>query len=104
MTHVFVATGSGTAAYKLAHGRLHRLWGNSAAGTSPVVAGGLLRVYDPNGGLNVYHAGSGKRVRSLPAASGRWNSPIVAGQRVYLPTGDANAHETSGELSIYRIR
>jgi hypothetical protein len=100
-TRVFVATGGGTAAYKLAGGRLHRLWQSSSAGTSPVVAGSLLWVYDPNGRLNVYRVGSGKRVRSLPAPSGHWNSPIVAGNRVYLPTGDANAHRTSGELSIY---
>jgi outer membrane protein assembly factor BamB len=103
-TRVFVATGSGTAAYKLAHGRLKRVWGKSTAGTSPVVAGGLLWVYDPNGALNVYRPGSGKRVRSLPVPSGHWNSPIVAGKRVYVPTGDANAHQTTGELSIFRIR
>jgi hypothetical protein len=42
--------------------------------------------------------------RALPAPSGHWNSPIIAGKRVFLPTGDANSHDTSGELSIYRIR
>ena len=32
--------------------------------------------------------------------SGHWNSPIVAGGRVYLPTGSANSHSTRGSLSI----
>jgi outer membrane protein assembly factor BamB len=98
---VFVATGSGTSAYELSHGRLHVAWENSTAGTSPVIAGGLVWVYDPNGGLNAYRVSSGKLVRSLPAPSGHWNSPIVAGGRVYLPSGDANDHSTSGELTIY---
>jgi outer membrane protein assembly factor BamB len=67
-----------------------------------VIAGGLLWVYDPSGGgLNVYRT-SGKLVRNLPAPSGHWNSPIVAGGRVYLPSGNSNDHATDGELSIYR--
>jgi outer membrane protein assembly factor BamB len=98
---VFVATGSGTSAYELSRGRLHVAWQNSTAGTSPVIAGGLVWVYDPNGGLNVYRVSSGKLVRSLPAPPGHWNSPIVAGGRVFLPSGDANDHSTSGELTIY---
>lgn len=98
---VYVATGSGTTAYKLSDGRLHVAWENSTAGTSPVIAGRLVWVYDPNGALNAYRLSSGKLVRTLPAPSGHWNSPIVAGGRVYLPTGDANSHSTSGELSIY---
>ncbi len=101
-TMAFVATGGATAAYRLAHGRLHAVWRNSTPGTSPVVAGGLLWVYDPSGALDVYRATSGRRLRSLPAPSGHWNSPIVAAGRVYLPTGDANSHSTSGELSIYQ--
>ena len=36
----FVATGGGTAAYALRGGRLHALWQNATAGTSPIVAGG----------------------------------------------------------------
>lgn len=98
---VYVATGSGTTAYKLSHGRLHVVWENSTAGTSPVIAGALVWVYDPGGALNAYRLSSGKLVRSLPAPSGHWNSPIVAGGRVYLPSGDANDHSTSGKLSIY---
>jgi outer membrane protein assembly factor BamB len=99
----FVATDSGTSAYRLSHGRLHVAWENSTAGTSPVIAGGLVWVYDPNGGLNAYRVSSGKLVKSLPAPAGHWNSPIVAGGRVYLPSGDANNHSTSGELTIYGV-
>ena len=69
-----------------------------------MLAGGLLWVYDPNGGLNVYKPSDGSLVRRLPAPSGHWNSPIVAGGRVYLPSGNSNDHATSGVLSIYRVR
>jgi outer membrane protein assembly factor BamB len=100
-TRAFVATGGGTAAYALRGGRLHLLWQNATAGTSPIVAGGVLWVYDPRGALDAYQPGSGRLIRRLPAPSGHWNSPIVAGGRVYLPTGDANQHATSGSLSIY---
>jgi outer membrane protein assembly factor BamB len=99
-TMVFVATGSGTAAYRLSGGRLHVAWRNSNGGTSPVIAGGLVWVYDPGGALNVYRATSGKRVRRFDAPPGHWNSPIVAGGRVYLPTGNANDRRTTGSLSI----
>jgi hypothetical protein len=102
LTEAFVATGGGTAAYKLVGGRLRVAWHNGSGGTSPVLAGGLLWVYDAGGGLNVYRPSSGKLIRRLPAPSGHWNSPIVAGGRVYLPSGDANNHATSGVLSIYR--
>jgi outer membrane protein assembly factor BamB len=103
VTEAFVATGGGTAAYRLSGGRLHTVWQNGNGGTSPVLAGGLLWVYDPSGALDVYRPGSGRLVRRLPAPPGHWNSPIVAGGRAYLPTGNANDHETSGTLSIYKI-
>jgi outer membrane protein assembly factor BamB len=99
-TLAFVATGGGTAGYRLVKGRLHRIWEHSSGGTSPVIAGSLLYVYDPGGGLNVYRPGSGKLVRSFDLPGGHWNSPIVAGGRVYVPTGDANEHSTSGDLFI----
>jgi outer membrane protein assembly factor BamB len=98
---LFVATGRGTAAYRLRSGRLHVVWSNATAGTSPVLAGRVLWVYDPRGGLNAYRPGDGRLLRHWGAPSGHWNSPIVAGGRVYLPTGNANAHETAGSLSIY---
>jgi hypothetical protein len=100
-TRVFVATDAGTAAYRLGGGRLHPEWRNATPGTSPVIAGKLLWVYDPAGGLNVYRAGTGKLIRNLPAPPGHWNSPIVAGGRAYLPSGDANSHDTTGVLTIY---
>jgi outer membrane protein assembly factor BamB len=100
-THVFVATGGGTAGYALRGGRLHVLWQNPTAGTSPILAGGVLWVYDPTGALDAYRPDSGRLIRRLPAPPGHWNSPIVAGGRVYLPTGNANQHATSGSLSIY---
>jgi hypothetical protein len=107
-SYVFVADGSGTAAYVLGlvngRPRLATVWQNGTGGTSPVLAGGLLYVYDPGGALNVYRPASGRRVASLQAAGGHWNSPIAVGGRVILPTGDANAHSTGGEIFIYHVR
>jgi outer membrane protein assembly factor BamB len=105
---VFVGDGSGTSAYVLggtaAHPRLHVAWRSSSAGTSPVIAGGLLYVYDPGGTLDVYAPTTGRRLASFPAGSGHWNSPIVVGGRVILPVGDANDHATSGTLDIFHLR
>src|SRR4051812_564526 len=91
---VFVATDSGTNAYRVRGGKLKRVWSRSDAGTSPVVAGGLLYVYDPSGALNIYVPKSGRRLRTLSARSGHWNSPIAIAGRVWLPEGDANEHAT----------
>ena len=103
-TWLFVANGSATTAYRLTGGRLAAAWANETPGTSPVVAGGLLYVFDPAGGrLNVYRPQSGRRIAALPAGSGHWNSPIVVAGRIALPEGDANAHETSGVLDVYRL-
>jgi outer membrane protein assembly factor BamB len=104
--YVFVADNSGTAAYLLRFGagpRLVTAWQNGNPGTSPVLAGGLLYVYDPGGVLRVYGPARGSLLATLPAASGHWNSPIVVGGRVILPTGNANDHATSGELSIFHV-
>lgn len=105
--YLFVADDSGTAAYRLyviGGPRLVSLWHSGSGGTSPVLAGGLLYVYDEQAGnLKVYDPLRGRLLRTLPAASGHWNSPIVAGGRIILPTGNANDHSTSGELFIYHL-
>ncbi len=98
---VFVATGSGTAAWVLRGGRLHPLWSNGAGGTSPVVAGGLL--YVAGSGINVYVPSTGQRVATLPIGSIHWQSPIVADGRVAVAEGNANLHRTSGILDLYRL-
>jgi outer membrane protein assembly factor BamB len=79
-------------------------WKNTTGGTSPVVAGNLLWIYDYQGGaLDVYEPTSGTRLGSLPAGTGHWSTPIVIDGRVALPEGDANRRETSGVLNIYRL-
>lgn len=104
--HVFVADGSGTSAYRLrvaGRPRLITQWSNGTAGTSPVLAGDLLYVYDPGGAVRVYSPATGRLLRSLPAAAGHWNSPIVVGGRIILPTGNGNDHSGHGELFIYHL-
>jgi outer membrane protein assembly factor BamB len=106
-TYVFVADGSGTSAYLVLRGRPPRLrvtWANGNGGTSPVLAGGLLYVYDPGGGgVRVYLPFRGREIASLPAPSGHWNSPIVVGGRVIVPTGDYHDHADSGQLLIFHL-
>jgi hypothetical protein len=98
---LIAADNGATQAWSLRGGRLHSVWRSGVPGTSPVIAGGLLYVYDPNGGLTVYQPGGGL-VTTLDAGGGHWNSPIVTDGRVALPEGDANAHATSGVLDIWR--
>jgi hypothetical protein len=96
-TFVFVTTGGGTTAYTVRARRLKPVWGNQHAGTSPIVAGGLLYVYDPTGGgLRVYQPASGRSETTLAAGSGHWNSPVVAGGHLVLGEGDANDHRSAG--------
>jgi hypothetical protein len=104
VTWLFAADNGGTAAWRFRSGRLSQAWRNATGGTSPVVTGGLLWVYGPGGGLNVYVPASGKLVATLACGSGHWNSPIVADSRVALPEGNANNHATSGVLDIWRLR
>jgi hypothetical protein len=101
-TYVFVADGSATAGYQLVtagHPRLKLIWQQESAGTSPVVAGGLLYVFDPGGTLNIRRA----LVRALPAASGHWNSPIVTGGRIVEPTGAYGSSASSSTIDIYHL-
>lgn len=102
-TWLIAADGGATQAWSLRGGHLRSVWRRGNAGTSPVIAGGLLWVYDPGEGLLVYRLPSGKLVTTLSAGSGHWNTPIVADGRVALPEGDANSDATSGVLDIWRL-
>ncbi len=102
-TWLFAADNGGTAAWRYRNGHLTGVWQHPTGGTSPVVAGGLLWVYNPGGGLNVYKPASGALVATLPAGGGHWNSPIVVDGHVALPEGNANDHATSGVLDIWSV-
>jgi hypothetical protein len=102
-TWMFAADGGGTEAWVVDGGRLTSKWKNSNGGTSPVVAGGLLYVYDPSGHLRIYQPATGAAVATLDCGAGHWNSPIVLAGMVVLPEGNANRHETSGVLNIWRL-
>ena len=100
-TWMFAADNGATAAWRFRNGHLTQAWHNSTGGTSPVVAGGLLYVYAPGGGLNVYVPATGKLVTTLPCGGGHWNSPIVVDGRIALPEGNANDHATAGVFDIW---
>lgn len=100
-TWIFVADNDGTAAWTLRGDALQEKWHNDHGGTSPVVADGMLFVYDPHGGLYVYDAASGRQLDKLASGSGHWNSPIVVDGRIALPEGNANDHATSGVFNIW---
>ncbi len=104
-TTVFVADENGTAAYVLRAGRLYQAWENGTPGTSPVMAGGLLYVYDPSGGgIYVYRPASAQPIARLAGASGHWNSPIVVDGHVVEPEGNANDHQLTGSIEIFSAR
>ena len=104
-TTVFATTDAGTAAYTVTRsGRLQQRWANQTAGTSPLLAGGLLYVYDPGGALLIYAPLSGHLLARLPAGSGHWNAPVIGDGRIALPVGDANDHQTAGNLDLYTPR
>jgi PQQ-like domain len=102
----FVTKSESTTAYRLSggeHPRLHKVWRKLREGTSPVVAGGLLYVFEQiEGRIVVYRPATGKRVGTLPAGRGHWNSPIVADGRIALGVGNANAGPATGVLQIWR--
>jgi outer membrane protein assembly factor BamB len=99
---LFAADNGGTTAWTLTNGRLEARWKNSNGGTSPVIAGGLLYVYDPGGGLRVYQPQTGELLTKLECGSGHWNSPIVVDGRIVLPEGNANHRGAMGILDIWR--
>ena len=101
-TTVFIADEHATGAYVLRHGLLYRAWESPEPGTSPVMAGGLLYVYDPDaGGIYVYRPGSPRPIAHLPGEAGHWNSPIVVDGHIVEPEGNANSHELTGRLEIF---
>ena len=101
-TTMFLADEAGTAAYVLRGGRLLRAWENPTPGTSPVMAGGLVYVYDLSaGGIYVYRPDSPRPIAKLPGSPGHWNSPVVADGHVIEPEGNANDHSESGTLDIF---
>jgi hypothetical protein len=103
-TLFFAADLQSTAAWTFSNGTLTLLWHNSNVGTSPVIAGGLLFIYDQGGhGVRVYDPASGSQITTLPAGVGHWNSPIVADGRIAVPEGSSNDHASSGILDIYRL-
>ncbi len=102
-TWMFAADDGGTAAWQVRSGRLREQWRNHTGGTSPFEADGLLFVYAPDGGLNVYEATSGKPIATLPCGRGHWNSPIVVDGRIILPEGNANSRATRGVLDIWTL-
>lgn len=103
-TWMFAADTGATTAWTISNGQFTEVWSNSTPGTSPVVAGGLLYVYDPNGALHIYDPAVGRVLASLGCGRGHWNSPIVAGGRIALPEGNANEHATAGVLNIWTPR
>jgi outer membrane protein assembly factor BamB len=101
-TTMFIGDEHATAAYALRRGRLYQAWQNDTPGTSPVLAGGLLYVYNPDaGGIDIYLPGSPHPIAILPGLPGHWNSPIVLDGHIVEPEGDANDHSTSGALDIF---
>ena len=101
-TWLFAADGGATAAWTYRAGTLTKAWSDSHRGTSPIVAGGMLYVYDTGGTLRVYDPTTGRIVAELASGGGHWNSPIVVDGRIALPEGNANDHRTSGVLDIWR--
>jgi hypothetical protein len=104
-TTVFVADFDATGAYALRGGRLQQVWIDHNAGTSPIVAGGLLYVYEPNGGgIEVYDpGGSSHPIAELPGTPGHWNNPIVVDGHVVEPEGNANEHLLTGTLDLFSV-
>jgi outer membrane protein assembly factor BamB len=103
-TWLFAADNSGTAAWTFSDGKLRAAWSNRNEGTSPVVAGGLLYVYDPGGTLRIYQATTGKQVTELDAGGGHWNSPIVVDGMIALPQGGSRrGRGGGGVLNIWRL-
>ena len=68
-----------------------------------MIAGGLLYIFNPKGGLRIYEPTKGNQIADLGTGSGHWNSPIVVDGRIALPEGNANRHARSGVLDIWSL-
>ena len=103
-TWLFAADAGGTAAWTFKDGKLSQVWKNGNGGTSPVVAGGLLYVYDVAGKLRVYDAEKGTKVAELECGAGHWSSPIVVDGRIALPEGNSRRQAPpAGVLDIWTL-
>lgn len=102
-TWLIVADGGGTEAWNFTGGKLVQVWKNSNGGTSPVVANGLVYVYDPQGGLRVYDGEKGTQIADLECGSGHWNSPIVVDGKIALPEGNANRPSSTSVFDIWTL-
>ncbi|HZC04302.1 MAG TPA: PQQ-binding-like beta-propeller repeat protein [Ktedonobacterales bacterium] len=91
----FVTTGCGMRAYQVRTdanhaSRLTRIWQNSDAATTPVIAGGVLfaagsgalRAYDPTTGRALWDSGRASANGSIGPV--HWESPIVVGDAAYV--------------------
>jgi outer membrane protein assembly factor BamB len=111
---VFVANDFGIEGFELAlepKPHLVLMWTDGRAGSSPVIAGGLLYIYNVDGGgLSVYNPdpstgteAPNEPLLTLSIPPGHWNSPVVADGQIALGDGDANDHATTGDLYIWRL-
>lgn len=99
----FGGGGGGTAAWTYENGKLIAQWNNSNQGTSPIVAGGLLYVYDPSGHLRVYDPVKGTQVADLECGAGHWSTPIIVDGKIALPEGNANQASATGILDVWSL-
>jgi outer membrane protein assembly factor BamB len=103
-TLLFAADDNSTEAWKFKDGKLTQLWKDADGGTSPLMAGGLLYVYNPAGGLNVLDPLTGKKISTLECGRGHWNSPIVVDGIIALPEGGNRMLEPGpGILNIWTL-
>ena len=103
---VFLANDVTVNAFRIAgrRPRIVRVWQRRLGGSTPVLAGGLLHVFDPiRGRLNVLDPASGRTITTHAASRGHWNSPVVADGRVALGAGDARKFRTTGSFYIWRL-
>ena len=100
-TWVFIADGGGTAGWLLRDGLLQQQWRTSNAGTSPVLAGGLLYVHDPSGGLRVSDPTTGHAVATLDCGGAHWGGPIVVPGLIALP--EWRGRTTPSVLNVWRL-